>query len=313
MKRRFLYKSIILAATLTLTTSNVFAFNWKPKEETIGTAERPAKVKLPKSYRSDKSYPLVLMLHGRGNNSTITDLYLGLSRSQNKLDYVLILPNGTIRSDGQRIWNATEECCDTDNTGVDDTGYLLNLVEETKAKFNIDPEQVFIMGHSNGGFMAYRLACDTNGIFKGIVSIAGSTFASEESCQTTTPINVLQIHGTDDSTVPFDGKGKKYPAAFETAERWATRNSCASFTESPKSQNLIFFAADPKLDENGNPSVEDPFKLNFGPETDEFKWQDCADDTQVALWKVNGSDHAPVFLGKDMVRKALEFVGFQTN
>ena len=302
---------LALTASLTLATVKAHAFSWKMNQEVIGTNERPATVKLPKSYRSDKSYPLVVLLHGRGSTAGITDLYLGLSRSQNKLDYVLLLPNGTIRSDGQSFWNATEECCDSDDTGIDDSGYLLGLVAETKQRFNIDEKQVFVLGHSNGGFMAYRLACDSDGIFKGIISIAGSTFASASSCKTATPLNVLQIHGTDDTTVSYDAVNENYPGAFETADRWATRNQCAEFEERPEAQDLIFFAADPRLDQNGRPTIDDPLSLNFSKETDEYVWQDCDAGSRVGLWKINGSDHAPIFLGRNIVAKSLNFVGYQ--
>jgi len=283
------------------------------KEVKVG-GERPAVLKLPAFYSEKKSYPLVVLLHGRGNNAALTDLYLGLSRSQIFHKYMLLLPDGTVRDDGQRVWNATESCCATNNKDVDDSKYLQDLVQEVKSKYQVDASQVYLYGHSNGGFMAYRLACDTNGVFAGVVSVAGSEFANPADCKTNTPINILQIHGTEDSIVPFDAQaaGKDYPGAFQTVERWAERNQCQSYTERPKSLNLVLIKLEPGLDANGNPTIIGDFSdyvtLGFKPETDQFLYDDCSNGTKVGLWKVNGSNHGPVFLGENFVGKTLQFL-----
>ncbi|SMF38353.1 alpha/beta hydrolase family esterase [Pseudobacteriovorax antillogorgiicola] len=282
--------------------------------KTVGPADRPAELKLPRFYKESKQYPLVVLLHGRGNSASLTDLYLGLSRNQDQLGYALLLPNGTDRlSDGQKVWNATAECCaDNPDSDINDSRYLVGLIEEVKASYSINADQVFVMGHSNGGFMSYRLACDTNGLIKGIVSVAGSTFASADQCLTETPINVLQIHGVDDSIVPYDAEGKDYPAAPDTAQRWADRNQCQQVQENLLAQNLLLLTAEPGSDENGNISIDgNLFELSFKAETDEVIYSQCADDTKVGLWSINGADHAPVFIGRNVIRKALEFVGYQ--
>lgn len=41
-------------------------------------------------------------------------------------------------------------------------------------KYNVDPELVFVVGWSNGGSMAYRLACELSGKIAGIVPFASS-------------------------------------------------------------------------------------------------------------------------------------------
>lgn len=306
-------RMILFAAVCILSTSAQASFF--KKKITVGPKDRPATLKLPRFYSDDEQYPLVLMLHGRGNDALTTDLYLGLSRNQGKLGYALLLANGTNRpSDGQRVWNATADCCADDEASVDDSTYLQNLVRDVIAEYSIDPEQVFLVGHSNGGFMSYRLACDTKGLFKGLVSVAGSTFADPNRCLTETPINVLQIHGTEDSIVPFDGAGKNYPAAEETVQRWANRNQCGSKRVRPLARNLLLLKAEPALDENARPTiVGNLFDLSLKPETDEVVYAGCAGDTQVGLWQVNGADHAPVFIGRNVIRQALEFVGYQQN
>ncbi len=306
--RNWLKSFALLALILTLYTP------LHAKDVTVG-GDRPALLKLPKSYDARKSYPLILLLHGRGASAPIVDLYLGLSRSQPFHDYLLLLPEGTVRDDGQKVWNATEQCCATNNKDVDDSRYLQDLVQEVKSKYQVDPRRVYVYGHSNGGFMAYRLACDTNGLFAGVVSLAGSEFADPNDCKTSTPISILQIHGTDDTLVPFDAEaqGLKYPGAQQIVARWAERNQCQTSKTSYRSLNLVLIKLEPGLTENGKPTIvgdlSDYLTLGFLPETDEYLHESCQDNVKVGLWKINGSNHAPVFIGKDFVGKTLRFLG----
>lgn len=279
----------------------------------IGPADRPAPLKFPRR-TSDiaEPLPLVVLLHGRGNSAKITDFYLGLSRNQRRLGYALLLPDGRIRGDGQRIWNATDECCADASDTVNDSKYIQDLVAEAVDSPAIDRTQVFVLGHSNGGFMAYRLACDSEGLFRGIVTIAASTFASEQQCQTTTPLSVLAMHGTDDDVVPYLATGKRYPSAPETARRWAQRNNCQQHTRTPLARNLLFLTIEPGFDANGRIKVSgNPLAFSLKPETDEDRYDHCDDGTKTGLWTINGAGHAPLFQGRDVIRKALEFVGFQ--
>ena len=261
----------------------------------VGPEERPATLKLPRFYKETKAYPLVVLLHGRGNSAELTDLLYGLSRNQDQLGYALLLPNGTDRpSDGQKVWNATEDCCGDDDS-VDDSSYLQNLVKEVSEKFSINTEQIFLFGHSNGGFMSFRLACDTHNLFKGLVSVAGSTFEFEEDCRSESAISVLQVHGTEDSIVPYTGEGKNYPGAEELAERWAVRLKCQNFQETIGAQNLLFLTAEPTLDENGRPGIDGSlFDFSWQAETDQLLYSQCIEDSRVGVWRINGANHAPV-------------------
>lgn len=287
------------------------------KSVSVGPAERPATLKLPKQYDGKKKLPLVLMLHGRGNTPEIADILLGLSRAQDAHGYLLLMPKGKVRSDGQTFWNATPECCDTDNTGIDDSGYLQNLVRETIANYNVDESRVYIYGHSNGGFMAYRLACDTNGLFKGVVSLAGSVFAEPSLCKTETPINILQVHGDEDSIVPFDteGTGKAYPGAFGTLEFWAERNGCQTRVDKAKDQDLLLIKWELLPDDKGglkpSGSLSDFLTPGLAKETDTYTYNDCEGGTRTALWRIRGADHAPIMIGRDYVGKTFKFIDGQ--
>ncbi|HYX36663.1 MAG TPA: PHB depolymerase family esterase [Oligoflexus sp.] len=64
------------------------------------------------TYSESKSYPLVVMLHGVRSSAEQTDLWLGLTRVNDRQQFLLLMPNGQQDSQGKRFWNATTECCD---------------------------------------------------------------------------------------------------------------------------------------------------------------------------------------------------------
>lgn len=92
-----------------------------------------------------------------------------------------------------------------------------------------------MLGFSNGGFMAHRLACERPGI-AAIVSIAGMGPAPSEACKLPASVRVIQIHGDADTVVRYAGgrtlgDGPEHVSARQTVLDWAKRRKCdRSFT-----------------------------------------------------------------------------------
>jgi polyhydroxybutyrate depolymerase len=165
--------------------------------------------------------------------------YLRLGQVAAERGITFAAPDGTVDSDGNQSWNATDACCDLDHAGVDDAGYLAGLVDEIDAVANIDPKRVYLVGQSNGGFMSYRMACEHADVVAAIVSLAGATFVEPDDCRPSEPVAVLQIHGTADDVVAYDGgefsdvvdasgAALRYPGARATATDWAAYDGCES-------------------------------------------------------------------------------------
>jgi pimeloyl-ACP methyl ester carboxylesterase len=75
---------------------------------------------------------------------------------------------------GHRFWSATDACCNLDGLAVDDVAYLRAVIRDVSARHAVDPRRVFIVGHSNGGFMAHRMACEASDLVAAVVSLAGA-------------------------------------------------------------------------------------------------------------------------------------------
>jgi polyhydroxybutyrate depolymerase len=247
---------------------------------------RPAPVTLPDDYDPSVSWPLVMLLHGYSVNGFLQDYYLGVGERVDSRGFILILPEGTVDSSGSQFWNAVPGCCNWDGSAVDDAGYLIGLLDEAMVRYNVDTSRVALIGHSNGGYMSHRLACDRSGLITAIASIAGTSYATMDvQCAAERPVSVLQIHGTFDTTVsyftPFAGVG-----AEETVAWWRARNGCLA----PASA-----------------IVKDYDTALLGDETEVTLAVECEAETAVGLWKMNGTGHIPIFTD-DFTDDVLDFV-----
>ena len=70
----------------------------------------------------------------------------------------------------------------------------------------IDLKRVYASGYSNGAFFSYGLACHFSDKIAAIGSVAGTMLAGTySSCQASAPKAMINIHGTSDFVVPYNG------------------------------------------------------------------------------------------------------------
>ncbi|MBX3216561.1 MAG: alpha/beta fold hydrolase [Labilithrix sp.] len=193
--------------------------------------ERPYAVTTPSKYDAKVATPLVVLLHGYSGNASFQDSYFRLSALAETKTFLVALPEGTKDAIKNQFWNASDACCDFAQTGVDDVAYLKALIADMKSRFNVDAKRVYVVGHSNGGFMAHRLACELSAEIAGIVSLAGAAYADPAKCAASQPVAVLQVHGDADETVSYEGGtlvagAAAYPSAKTTVATWAAKNGC---------------------------------------------------------------------------------------
>ncbi len=261
------------------TTSDTPTSDSVTPTSTAGTdplAGRPFNVFTPSSYDPNTPMPLVVLLHGFGASGIIQNLYFQLQPLAESRGFLYVHPDGTINAIGKQFWNATDACCGFGST-VDDVAYLSALVKNVQSNFNVDPKRIFFVGHSNGGFMSYRMACDRADMVAAIASLAGATWEDNSKCNPSEPVSVLQIHGTGDGTIGFEGGtllGNDHPGARETVADWSTNNGCTgSATELPTPLDL-------------DSSIP-------GDESTVTEYTGCPVDGAVELWTIPDAPHIP--------------------
>lgn len=245
---------------------------------------RPAKVNHPRAFTPGKAYPLVILLHGYGASGLAQDLYLGLSTlGTTEFDLITVIPDGTLNSNSQRYWNASAACCAfSEPNPPDDVAYIRSLISEAKATLPIDEGRIYLFGHSNGGFMSYRMACEASDAFTAFVSLAGADSYADADCPpTTTPVSALQMHGDTDDTIAYEGASTgplgigAYAGALASATNIARRAGCS--TDGVPGDNLDLVS---NLD---------------GAETTTLSFTaGCPTGVDAALWTLRGGSHIPV-------------------
>ncbi|HEX2569192.1 MAG TPA: alpha/beta fold hydrolase [Polyangia bacterium] len=237
-------------------------------------AARPYQYQVPSGYTPSRPFPLVILLHGYGASGFLQDAYFGFSPFAASHGLLYAYPDGTLDSSNHRFWNATDACCDFGGTGVDDVAYVSAIIDDMNVRFNIDPKRIYILGHSNGGFMAHRLACDLSPRIAAIVSLAGDNWKDVTRCRPSQRVAVLQVHGDSDETIPYAGGGNlpNLPSAHESVAGWAQLNGCGVTAVS-----------------GGTLDVDTSLA---GAETTVERWPNCTGGA-AELWTIRGGTHLP--------------------
>ncbi|GAA4452764.1 alpha/beta hydrolase family esterase [Phytohabitans houttuyneae] len=197
---------------------------------TVDLDGRPFRLHVPNGYDAAAKAPLVVLLHGYTSSGTEQEEYFQLTGESDRRGFLYAIPEGTVDQEKNKFWNATATCCDFYGSRVDDSGYLRRLVDTVAGKYTVDPAKVYFVGHSNGGFMALRMACDHADRVTAVVSLAGAATADPTGCKPSRPVSVLQIHGTADRTILYEGgpSTRPYPSAKATVELWRDLDGCAA-------------------------------------------------------------------------------------
>ena len=189
-------------ATIVGTTEAALAVA-RIESEVIG--DRRFEINVPAGYDGSKPIPLVVVLHGYTGSGSGAKAYFRLEAEARKRGFLTVYPDGIPDSSGNQFWNATDACCQLTATESDDSAFLTRLIDRVEEKYSVDPKRVYFAGHSNGGFMSYRMACEHADRIAAIVSVAGATFADVSACKPSQPVGVLQVHGTSDTVISFTG------------------------------------------------------------------------------------------------------------
>jgi polyhydroxybutyrate depolymerase len=190
-----------------------------------GGRERSYSLYRPASVESGTPAPLVVVLHGGFGSAGQAEQSYGWDDLADRHGFLVAYPDGVGRS-----WNAGWCCGAAHIQEVDDVGFVAGLVAELSARDGVDPRQVFAAGVSNGGMLAYRIACESPGLFAAIGVVAATMVCD---CLQPGPVSLLHIHGLEDRSVPFWGglglepaSRRRPPSVPSVVQFWRAGGGC---------------------------------------------------------------------------------------
>ncbi|GAA1790773.1 PHB depolymerase family esterase [Planosporangium flavigriseum] len=195
--------------------------------------------------------PLVVMLHGAVGTGEQAESSYGWDGQADRGGFLVAYPDGI-----GRAWAVSRDCCGAPaRDGIDDVKFIEQLVSAIAKATPVDRSRVYAAGISNGGMLAYRLACDASTF--AAIGVVSATLVGD--CPNPRPTSVIHIHGTVDKTIPYDGgPGKRDndgtgpvpakidgPPVSELLARWRRTDDCAPPTVTVKDPVTTSLAACP--------------------------------------------------------------------
>ncbi len=221
---------------------------------------------VPASYSAGTLTPLVLNFHGYTSNANDQMIYGDFRAIADTAGFLLVHPMGTIDGSGNTYWNS--------NWGgsVDDIGFIEALIDSLALSYNINMGRVYSTGMSNGGFMSYTLACDLSNRIAAIASVTGTMNLNQPlTCNSLHPTPVMEIHGTLDPTVPYNGVAGSMEPIVNVLSYWVNFNQCDTGAIVTNVSDINVFdgsTAEHYLYQNGNSGVEvEHYKIINGAHT----------------------------------------------
>ncbi len=202
--------------------------------------------------------PLVVAFHGAYDDARGASVYFGLSRLADREHFAVLYPQAS----HNKFWELRPKQHDD----VDQVRVVLERVERASC---IDRSRVYATGVSNGGGFTARLGCEMADRLAAIAPVAGG-YGPLGGCHPDRPLPLLEIHGTKDDVVPYDGTARDRrgsDSGFVSVSRflgqWTALDGC-----------------------RGGPKLTRP-----RPGVTRLTWDQCADGSVVQHLKLAGTEH----------------------
>jgi polyhydroxybutyrate depolymerase len=220
-----------------------------------GGVQRTALVHVPPAPAGQR-LPLLVALHGAGGK--FFEPYSGFSVLADAEGFIALYPDPLEEAGGHTYWNI-----DQAPYGPNDVQFISELLDYVEGTLCVDTARVYAAGVSNGGGMAALLACQLSSRFAAFASIAGG-YSTLPPCQATNPVSVVEVHGTADGVVPYDGLPPGRAGAVRPwLAAWRERDGC-----------------------HGPAAVS-----RIAPRVERYQWTDCADGAAVEHIEIFGGGH----------------------
>jgi polyhydroxybutyrate depolymerase len=297
MKIRSALRIMLLAAGIACALSAPAA-RAQDREEVVKVngSPRTIQVHLPSEYSKAKRYPVVLVLHGMGENGFLIARLSHFNKTADQYGFIVVYPNSRegrwtyAPDEGVRIiggWGRNRTIMDEmvrqprpDDVGgrpLNEISFFGEVLDQIESEYSVDASRIYATGYSEGGFMGFRLGCELSGRIAAIATVGAVMPESlAETCSTWSwrAVPLLMMNGTDDTQVPYGGRpdthaGLHLLPARETLREWAKINSCL---QKPQHETI-------------------PPRTKGGLQTRVETYSDCDDGATAVLYSIEKGGH----------------------
>ena len=182
--------------------------------------------------------PLILVYPGSGETAAGALTSTNFERVADRVGDIVVFMQG-YRSSWDELAGTTYAV----QAHIDDVGFTRAVLKALIPLTAYNVDRVALAGFSNGAEMVQTLGCRVAASIRLIVPIEGEILSAiSPRCAPSRPINVYEIHGTADGTIPYDGgtfEGDNglvsVLSAPATVAQWASLDGCDPHPESSSS------------------------------------------------------------------------------
>ena len=171
--------------------------------------------------------PILYFLHGLGDNITRLDNEFHFQQVADEFQWAIVIPQALSQS-GATMWNAGLMA-----SSIDDSGFLMALLDALAEQYPINLDSVFFTGFSMGGFMTHRMAIEHGDRITACAPVSGLITHSMANQTAVAPVRMLHIHGTTDPVVGYDGNSQYFGGNLglnvdAILDYWKNANRCVA-------------------------------------------------------------------------------------
>lgn len=183
---------------------------------------------VPENYTADRSWPVLLSFHGYTDSPENMEQYSQFDAA----DAIVAYPAGENAAWAPAPYAAT--------SAEEDLEFVRAIVDSLRATYEVDDNAIFAAGLSNGGGFAAFLACRMPGTFRSVATVSAAYYEGIHTDCSDKPVGRLDIHGTKDPVVNYEG-GVRHETAYasvaEVLGQHQRRNKCRGDVESVRLTN----------------------------------------------------------------------------
>ena len=197
---------------------------------------------VPKGYTGKTPLAVVIDYHPLGGTGASWKGSTTWGSVADSNGFIMVWPDGIGNS-----WNVGRCCSTAQSENVDDVAFTRAIVTTLLQEACIDTKRVYATGCSNGGGMAFKVACDAADVIAAVAPVdfdcvtGAAANPSCGSCAPARPISEIQFRGTSDTAVPYDGgsgpRGTIFPGAKENFTEWGGINQCTGTPQAVAAQS----------------------------------------------------------------------------